>query len=55
MEKLKKKQDRYCVICEVEGVKTKATDELDVGYGPAPVCSKCKQDYKEEQFENEDF
>lgn len=50
-----KEKSKYCVICESEGMETKATEELDIGFGPAPVCKTHYDEHKNDYFENIDF
>ena len=42
----------YCVICEIEGIQTKACDEIDIGFGPAPVCKRHKKEFKHLKFKD---
>lgn len=45
------KKVNYCVICEAEGNENIATEELDIGFGPAPVCKYHYQEHKNDYIE----
>jgi hypothetical protein len=50
-----RKKVKYCVICEVEGIRTESTEELDIGFGPAPVCKRHYQKHKNDYYNNIQF
>ena len=47
-----REKDKNCVICEAEGYEKEAARELDIGFGPAPVCQKHYDEHKNDNYNN---